>query len=879
MQRTHSLFITFFCIVILWGCSSIPEQSWVKLIPEESTFLIIPKKGVQLSNISDTKYASILDDLTPSAIQQLITFDSTLTQNLELKALALYPTGGSESQFLWVTRSELTLQDWAPSFYQPFSQNNYSFSGITIHKLLINNLNVFVAQVNNWLIFSSASRTIESAIRAYTGKGKSIDLPNEPVAGQLIVNGESLDHWIQQFVNVGYRPSVMNSFTGIKPISLTFNPSENTNPTFDFTGFIELKDTTRSTLIRSLTTENKPISLDRYIAGNSSAFAILRLPPRFVPEAPKSSMSRLDSLLISNSDAFRNLALAIDSEFAVVTFPESGLLASGEFLFMRKLLSRNSFKDKMNEFAEQGFISKLNESSFYIQSEILSKLLGSELSPFTDFYLSFSRDVAVISKRRGLSESVESDRTRRRVIYYNETYSNALSSFPENLSGLVWSYSSEFMRFINPYLKPKNILGGLISQYDITAMTFSKNENSNSISYTFKSILEEGSTQPYDELWVLPLADDELSGNPVLANLVGSSTEEIIFATTSGKIEALAFDGTTVMNASTNGEIPVGSPVVYDWYGNGQPTILIAAGSKIFAWNESGSLLPQFPLEIGERISAPIVVTDVLRNGIPEIIVATENRKIHLIDGRGQNVRGWPQFTNAIVTSTPLFTQIDGTWSVWAFSQNILHSWLRSGGVRPGYPTFINSSFTSSPYAFKNQVLGSATDGYIYSIGKNPTFKDSIAISIQMDSISIKSLYATNNQLTSFSVKPNVLLRDSTGFYRSDLYTTQSTNGSIFLFNEKGELEITHSLGQPSSNTFAPQILDINNDNKSELVALAEFGRLYAWEILSGERIFSIPTSGMKYPIIADLNNDGQMELIAQTREGLRCWTINKSED
>jgi len=30
----------------------------------------------------------------------------------------------------------------------------------------------------------------------------------------------------------------------------------------------------------------------------------------------------------------------------------------------------------------------------------------------------------------------------------------------------------------------------------------------------------------------------------------------------------------------------------------------------------------------------------------------------------------------------------------------------------------------------------------------------------------------------------------------------------------------------------------------------------------------------MKYPIITDLNGDGQKELIAQTREGLRCWTI-----
>ena len=44
------------------------------------------------------------------------------------------------------------------------------------------------------------------------------------------------------------------------------------------------------------------------------------------------------------------------------------------------------------------------------------------MAPFTDFYVSFSQNVAVISKRRGLSESVEADRTRRRTVYYDETF-------------------------------------------------------------------------------------------------------------------------------------------------------------------------------------------------------------------------------------------------------------------------------------------------------------------------------------------------------------------------------------------------------------------------------------------------------------------------
>ena len=72
-------------------------------------------------------------------------------------------------------------------------------------------------------------------------------------------------------------------------------------------------------------------------------------------------------------------------------------------------------------------------------------------------------------------------------------------------------------------------------------------------------------------------------------------------------------------------------------------------------------------------------------------------------------------------------------------------------------------------------------------------------------------------------------------------------------------------------------LIDIDNDKNENMLALAEFGRLFAWDVLTGDRFYDLPTSGMKYPIITDLNGDGQKELIAQTREGLRCWTILKS--
>lgn len=878
MQRFRESIIFFLLLWATWGCSELPEQSWIHLIPAKSTFVVIPEPGTSLATVPNTTYASVLDDLTQSPLQQLAALNPDLIRNIQLKGLVIYPTGATESELIWITHTDSELALWASDFYRPFEQNNYQFNGITIQRLHINNTLVFAAQVHNWLVISASSLATESALRSYLGLAPTIELTSEPEPGFLVLNAESLDHWVQQFAAVAYRPSIMGSFTGLQPAPLSFTPIESDKPGFNISGVLTLKDTTHAVLMDALTSENAPISLDRYVASNAAAFALFRLKPHLAPRMPEVAPTALDSLLISNNELYRDLALSLQDEFGLVVFPESGLLANGEYLFLRALESVATIKNKFVQLANRGLVLRQG-NTFYVESEVMAKLIGSEMAPFSDFYLSFSNNVAVISKRRGLSESVEADRVRRRTVYYEETYSKFKKTLPSELSGFVWVYTDDFLKFLQPFLMGNTPLNGLLGQYDITAMSFFKNEHSNTVNFEFRSVEEEGSTQPYNELWVLPLQGDELSAPPVFADIVGSSTDEIIFSTKGGKVQALAFDGTLVMQATTaNGDTPIGSPVLYDWYGNGKPIIMQAAGTRIYAWNEGGRALPQFPIEIGERISAPIVVTDVLRNGIPEIIVATENRKIHVINGRGQNVRGWPQFTNAIVTQKPVFAEVDGNWSIWVFSQNILHSWLRNGQVRPGYPTFVNATFTTPPTIFNNQILGAASDGYIYSIGKNPSFSDSLAISVQMDSISIKSLYATSSRLNAFSVSPNVLLKDNTLFYRSDLFITQSENGSVLMFNPNGELELTHNLGQPSSPTMAPLVVDLNGDNNYEVLALADFGRLFAWEILTGRRIFNIPTSGMTYPVVGDLNKDGRKELIAFTREGLRCWTINKQE-
>jgi hypothetical protein len=169
--------------------------------------------------------------------------------------------------------------------------------------------------------------------------------------------------------------------------------------------------------------------------------------------------------------------------------------------------------------------------------------------------------------------------------------------------------------------------------------------------------------------------------------------------------------------------------------------------------------------------------------------------------------------------------------------------------------------------------LANAADGYLYSIGTEKMFADSLNVfEITSGSSNIEAIYASNSPLVG---TPAVMQLPA---YGQPVILTVSSNGSVFLLDTSGQLRFTENMGQPAAPRFSPFVDDIDRDGQNEIIALADYGRLYAWLIRDGERIYSVPTSSMEYPIIADIDNDGRNELIAQTREGVRCWTIYDSE-
>jgi hypothetical protein len=862
----------------LQGCSPDDAGHWSSFVPAETPFVIVPLQNTGLSDALTAEYIPLFDDLTPSAVQLLASLATDTQNDPTVNAILLYPETSNNWQPLWITTpDEPILNALSERYQQPFNQNSYQFGDYTIEKLTLSDRTIFALQLDSYLLFSESSLALEAVLRTLNGQNIAADLNSVQIQpGRFILNMESVERWVQQVAQVSYRPYLMELFSGAGPLSLTFTSSEPESDlawNWQMAGQMEL-DSTRSTLLRAVSFDTDEVTLDRYISINTSGFSVMRLEPRMVPIAGLEATNETDRHIRDNPEIWRLIASQLESELAFATFAESGASSSSEYMFYRKTSGNASIRSALNQLEEEGLAVR-DGNTYQVNSRWLSILFGSELNAMSDFYVTLYRDVAALSVRKGLSQSVIPDAERRRVVFYDDEYIEIRESLPDNLSFLLYLNTPRFIRYIQPWLNPQHNLNTLMSGLDRFVVNAERAPGDRVLNVSITSFEQQDSDQPYRENWIFPLQGSELTGVPVLANITAGERDEVVFSTLDGQVHALAADGTSVLEVSTGADTPIGSPVVYDWYGNNQSVIMQAAGNRIYAWNPNGNLLPNFPISLPENITTPLTIMDVTRNGVAEIIVGTSDRRIHILNSRGAPLEGWPQSTNTVVTDPPLITELNGVRSLFVFAENTLHAWDINSARRDGFPVFLPTQMSGNPAKYGNTLMGSGLDGNLYSIGLEPFFSDSLASFHSTDSLLVQSIQITNSSLNSTPQIYNLLLRDDQeGFIREDLILVQAANGSLFLYNREGILRFTTSMGQPASSVTPPMITDLDMNDRMDLVAVADFGRMYAWDVLSGERLLDLPTTGMNYILIDDITDNGQLELIAQTRDGVRSWTI-----
>ncbi len=873
----------FILLFIVAGCSGrMGEKPWLSTVPAESP-LIILHHDADFFDVLDQQDGLLLQELGSISTGALKEIQDRVTQTLPTKAVALFPTGSHELQPIFIIEDPgVGLSTLASEFRRDYSENKYRFNSRDIHILHIGDEQLYAVQLHDWILFSRNSAAIENSMLTYAGEQPGIMLDESHLQqGDYLVNTPNLNSWVRLLGAPRFLPRFDNLFDGTSPAVLTTTTEAGEDSLYHTTlgGSIPIDDSESSNFVSALTSEPAVFDLDRYIPSDAGFFAVYHDEPASSADSDTGQISDLDSLLVGDSDRYRDLAATLASPTAFVAFEASGFLSTGEHMFIRRLESANSFVQILNQFARDGYIERSNDI-YYVSSNVLAKLLGGPFGHFTDFYIMRSANAAVITRRAGLARRVDQDRRRRAVFYYDDDYMEARQKHPESVSVWAYSRSAPLMNYLEPKLNPINHASYLASLADIGAASLVR--NGDELTLRLDSYFSEDRSEPVRDLWAFSIGGARITGKPVIVDILGGSRDELLVATDNNQIFGIAADGTGFLEVNTGGDRPVGSPMVYDWYGNNQHAILIAAGNQIYAWNARGAPLPNFPVTMDEPITTPLTLADVSRNGRPEMIVATADRKIHVLDQRGRNISGWPQDVNVQVDKKPEFREFDGERTLWVTAGNGLFGFTPDGNRRERFPIFIESDF--GPITFhQNHILAGASDGHLYAIGRSSFFADSLVVALengneaeQQNGMEVRRVYVGNSPIINAPIVETLEVSHNGSTVNERMIAIQSLNGNLFLLNETGQLRMSQNMGQTAAGYDNMLITDLNGNGEPEIIGLSETGRIYAWEIKSGERLTDIPAASIRHPIVTDILANGERELIGQTRDGLRAWSIRR---
>jgi hypothetical protein len=871
--------------------SSVSIANWKDVIPKESISLYVPKDAISLPDFLKSDEASTFSTFGSAPF-------GTLGQTVllsyvpnKLQAAVAVPVDADHWESLFVVSAELNLAKAVSEKNIPDTGiQKYSHNSVTIYRVVTDKMEFYCAQIENIALLSQNSlpieRAIESAISAKKNPSVFANIEQQEESASWVLNVENLASVISQNLKVLYRPSVLNLFDGFGISTLTFSKDDDVE---QFDAKIPINNVLNHPFSQAINYENKAIVLDEYISSNASHFSLFRNSPlnlSITKEQLTGAASKLDSAILYNDILRANLLSSIELAFGIVSFDESGFSEKGEFLWLRHLKDSKEFYTILERMANSGLITR-EDDLYMVNSQLFAEILSSGMATSNRFYLGVNYEVAVMADRIGLCKSVAADRSRRRVLRYDASWKEVYQQIPSTFSSLHIANSNELNRLLQNFLRAGSYLQPLFNRFDIAMAytTISTETDKPSLAFKAKLYQSNNSYIPYEENWLFPLFNESLSGPIITSDLGGSDRDELVFSTNTGKVYVIASDGTQLRQMQTEeADAPIGGPIVYDWYGNGLKTVLLAAGNKIYAWDNQGNPLPRFPIVLDEKISAPITLEDIGKNGSVEIIVATADRKLHLLDAKGENLRGWPKVLNASTSIKPIFKIWRNIPSIFVSAQNVLHAFLPNGNERSAYPIFFNSDLSTEPYFDENHILLGDQSGSINTVGFTKYFTGNyFSNDTQIISSDVDSLTVGRVEFGGTSIVGNLTTTDVKMYQPNDSMLVsdhrlvfQAFSGQIYFMNQKAEIVQQFEMGEFISDENSPIITDLYKKNKPHLIAVSTYGRVQGWDLANGRRLISLPSASIQYPILVDMNGDGIMELIANASEGIRSWNLRE---
>ncbi|KQC07028.1 MAG: hypothetical protein APR54_06445, partial [Candidatus Cloacimonas sp. SDB] len=292
---------------------------------------------------------------------------------------------------------------------------------------------------------------------------------------------------------------------------------------------------------------------------------------------------------------------------------------------------------------------------------------------------------------------------------------------------------------------------------------------------------------------------------------------------------------------------------------DGSADLVVACKTgKVYAVNNQGEMLFEFD-DCLQQMLTP-VISDVTGDGIPEIISFGIDKKLLVLDNSGNLLPGFPlEFeTLSVVEMAAADLNLNGQNEILLGTQDgLLHAISSSAEELDNFPVDLGSSICAAPVVTDNlKIITGTTNNDLHVVS---------AAGELLVTRNIDSRIANSAILADFDADDELEIAFNT------------ISGDIYLVNQDGsDLEgWPVSTGMQFVNP--PLAADIDNDHSIDVLCLTIYNKFYAFRSSGEEFAFSpvpVNLSGTTPASIDDVDSDGDYEIVAGASKGLYMLDI-----
>ena len=471
-------------------------------------------------------------------------------------------------------------------------------------------------------------------------------------------------------------------------------------------------------------------------------------------------------------------------------------------------------------------------------------VLGEEFSSITGSKYLIIEDYAIFANDESLLKHIVSFYLRGKTLIKNIQFNNFYNQFSKE-SNLFYYFNLKLANnYFESFLNKKELLGYKNNQDSLNKLqAFGFQINSSKKLYFTNAYINYNSNEVSENVSLIEVKlDTTYSKCPSVVKNHYTNERELFIQDDKNTIYLINNAGTVIWKKRLN-ECIVGDVHQVDRYKNDKLQYMFVTKSKIHQIDRKGRNVKGFPIELKANVTKGLVLLDYDKNRNYRMLI-TQGKNINNFSVDGKIIKGWGFKANANVVTEPSLIQInDKDYIFFTDESGKVRVLNRKGEDRikltNQFPSEIIRYSVCNNNALSNSgVLGTDTNGTIYFL----------KLADEIETFSLKS----------FEDKFDVNYKDFNGDGNLDFVIVNDKSLQVFRNDRKIETTISNIDFKPA---YGVQTFKLNDNKTINILTDKEEMKIYGYDE-KGELLNGFPIDGVSPSLVIDIDNNKSNDLI-----------------